>query len=102
MAESARSRIAELSLILEQNPDAQVQVVGHADASGAEALNGTLSAARAESVRAAMVARGIDGQRIESVGRRESDPIASNETEGGRAQNRRVEIEIRASAVVAR
>jgi len=71
-----------------------VIAVGHTDSTGPEAYNQRLSERRAESVKNYLVSQGIDANRIYTEGKGELEPIASNATREGRAQNRRVEIEI--------
>jgi len=68
--------------------------VGHTDSIGTEQYNLGLSQRRAESVKAYLVNRGIPANRIYTEGKGESNPVASNATREGRAQNRRVEIEL--------
>jgi len=68
--------------------------VGHTDSTGPEAYNQKLSERRAASVKAYLVQKGIDPNRIYTEGKGELSPVASNATREGRAQNRRVEIEI--------
>lgn len=68
--------------------------VGHTDSIGTEEYNQKLSERRAASVKAYLVSLGIDPNRIYTEGKGELQPIASNKTKEGRAQNRRVEIEI--------
>ncbi|QVQ29518.1 outer membrane protein OmpA [Achromobacter deleyi] len=68
--------------------------VGHTDSIGTEAYNQKLSERRAASVKAYLVSKGIDPNRIYTEGKGKLQPIASNKTKEGRAQNRRVEIEI--------
>jgi OOP family OmpA-OmpF porin len=68
--------------------------VGHTDSIGTEAYNQKLSERRAASVKSYLVSKGIDPNRIYTEGKGELNPIASNKTKEGRAQNRRVEIEI--------
>ncbi|MDL1863581.1 OmpA family protein [Betaproteobacteria bacterium PRO7] len=75
-----------------------IQIVGHTDSTGTDAVNNPLSVARAQSTRDRLVARGVAAQRIAIEGRGEREPIASNDTEAGRAQNRRVEIYIAEAA----
>ncbi len=70
----------------------RVRVEGHTDSIGTDAYNQALSERRANSVRDYMVGRGIAVGRLNSVGRGETRPVASNSTADGRAQNRRVEI----------
>jgi outer membrane protein OmpA-like peptidoglycan-associated protein len=65
-------------------------IEGHTDSQGNEAVNAELSSARAESVRAALVAKGVAADRLTAVGFGESQPIADNATTEGRAANRRV------------
>ncbi|WP_323006027.1 OmpA family protein [Pseudorhodobacter sp.] len=76
-------------------PNTTVQVVGHTDNTGAAAYNQNLSQRRAQSVAAVLQANGVPGGRIVAFGRGEDQPIASNLSVAGRAQNRRVEIIIR-------
>ncbi len=79
---------------LRENPEIRVKIIGHTDWSGSDAYNMQLSKRRAAAVRRVFIEQhGIDGSRIESEGRGESEPIDTNETAAGRAQNRRVELE---------
>ncbi len=68
--------------------------VGHADAVGGDAYNQKLSVARAESVKAYLVTKGIEKNRVYTEGKGEKQPVADNKTAEGRAKNRRVEIEV--------
>jgi OOP family OmpA-OmpF porin len=72
--------------------NSKVSLVGYTDSIGSDAYNQKLSERRANSVKDYLVAHGADAGKIEASGRGEADPIASNDTEEGRAQNRRVEI----------
>jgi outer membrane protein OmpA-like peptidoglycan-associated protein len=69
-----------------------IDIIGHTDATGSDAINDPLSVARANSTRDFLVTRGVAASRIATAGRGEREPIASNDTDAGRAQNRRVEI----------
>ena len=80
------------------DPSALVTVVGHTDSTGSPAVNNPLSVERAQSVRDYLVAHGVPATRIQTYGRGENEPVASNATEAGRAQNRRVEIFLREPA----
>lgn len=68
--------------------------VGHTDSIGTEAYNQRLSVRRAEAVKAYLVSKGIERNRVYTEGKGESQPVASNRTAEGRAKNRRVEIEV--------
>jgi outer membrane protein OmpA-like peptidoglycan-associated protein len=71
-----------------------IEVAGHTDSVGTDAYNQTLSVQRANSVAGYLSSRGVAQQRMIVTGAGETRPIASNDTEAGRAQNRRVEITI--------
>ena len=71
-----------------------IDVLGHTDSTGSDAYNQTLSVNRAQSVAGYLSSRGVASARIGVRGFGESQPIASNDTESGRAQNRRVEIKV--------
>lgn len=75
-------------------PDTVVRVIGHADSTGSDAYNLDLSRRRAEAVADYLSAQGVVAQRIEAIGRGESQPIADNATAEGRERNRRVEIRL--------
>jgi outer membrane protein OmpA-like peptidoglycan-associated protein len=74
------------------DPQLRVTVVGHTDSTGGDALNDRLSRERAEAVRDYLTARGLDPARVTVSGRGAREPVAGNDTEQGRAANRRVEI----------
>ena len=78
--------------VMKDNPTLRVKVEGHTDSIGSDAYNQRLSEKRAQAVKDYLVREGIDPSRISTVGYGESKPVASNETESGRAQNRRAEI----------
>ncbi len=76
--------------------DATIRVTGYTDSVGSEEYNRDLSMRRARAAQEYLVANGVDPKRIVLSGMGESDPVASNDTAEGRAQNRRAEIEIKA------
>ena len=79
---------------LNQYNQTVIEVAGHTDSVGTDAYNMTLSQQRANSVAAYLSGKGVMQQRMIVTGAGETRPIASNDTEAGRAQNRRVEITI--------
>ncbi|MCS4228458.1 MULTISPECIES: OmpA family protein [Sphingobacterium] len=91
---SAKDNIANLVATLNKEQGTEILVIGHTDNVGTLAANDKVSLDRANSVRAFAVSKGLSSSRIKTEGRNFSEPIASNDTESGRAQNRRVEIVI--------
>jgi OOP family OmpA-OmpF porin len=80
--------------VLKENPGVRVQVAGYTDSVGTDAYNQGLSERRANAVRDYLASHGVDASRLTSVGFGESNPVADNATADGRAQNRRVELNI--------
>lgn len=80
------------------DPAMVVRVIGHTDSTGSDAINYPLSVARADSVRNYIAGKGVNPLRVVTEGRGSREPVASNESTAGRAQNRRVEIYLRESA----
>jgi len=79
---------------LTNNPGVRIEIGGHTDAVGNDASNQVLSEQRAKSVTAYLVTNKVDAARLESKGYGKTKPVASNETEAGRAMNRRTEFSI--------
>ena len=79
---------------LKAQPAGRVRIEGATDSFGSTAYNQDLSERRADAVARHLVAHGIDRGRLETSGSGESEPVASNETDDGRAQNRRVELDL--------
>lgn len=89
-----RSTLDQVADTLRRYEQTYVDVYGHTDSVGSDAYNQTLSERRAGAVASYLITRGVQSARLATRGFGESEPIASNETEEGRAQNRRVEIKL--------
>lgn len=94
---AARENLTNLANSLRNYPDTEVLIVGHTDNVGSAQYNQGLSERRAASARNYLVSQGVPSNRIRTQGMGLREPVASNETESGRAQNRRVEVAIFAS-----
>jgi OmpA-OmpF porin, OOP family len=79
---------------LQGQPSMEVEIAGHCSSEGSDAYNQRLSEHRADSVRNYLASKGVSSRRMRAVGYGESQPVASNDTESGRMQNRRVEFRI--------
>ncbi|MCS6789718.1 MAG: OmpA family protein [Bacteroidia bacterium] len=90
----SRAELERLYQILIENPSIKIRIAGHTDSFGSDEYNQRLSESRAKSVYEYLIQRGISAGRLSYVGYGESRPIDTNETEEGRQNNRRVEIEI--------
>jgi len=84
--------LTQLVTFLNKYPERTLTIEGHTDSVGGEDYNLGLSQRRADAVRSYLMQQGIDGSRITTKGMGESVPVASNDSEGGRQQNRRVEV----------
>jgi outer membrane protein OmpA-like peptidoglycan-associated protein len=93
-----RSVLDPFANSLKDDPNARVTIVGHTDSTGSDAVNNPLSIERAQSVRDYLAARGVSPARVEVAGRGEREPVADNNSDAGRAKNRRVEIFLREPA----
>jgi len=94
---SAKSNLAELSESLREYDNTELMIVGHTDDIGEDTYNDRLSVRRAESASAYLFEQGISSTRVTTMGKGETDPIATNDTDDGRQLNRRVEVVIYAS-----
>lgn len=92
---SADKDVTTLTEFMNENPAATITIVGHTDSTGKAAKNQLLSENRAQALGTRLVQNGIAADRIKTSGKGLSQPIASNKTPLGRAQNRRIEIQIR-------
>jgi len=91
----AYDRLRTLANTLNNYPKSSVIIKGHTDSTGDERFNQRLSEDRADRVRTFLISEGVAASRISAIGFGETMPVTTNSTEAGRAQNRRVEIEIR-------
>lgn len=89
-----RPTLDDVAKVLAEYPKTYIDVYGHTDSDGSDAYNQTLSERRATSVADYLTARGVQSARIATRGYGETQPIASNATAEGKAQNRRVEIKL--------
>ncbi len=83
--------IQQLAAMLKEHPEVALKIEGHTDSDGSANYNLELSQKRAEAVKAALVKAGVEAQRLSTGGYGASKPVASNDTDAGKAQNRRVE-----------
>ena len=97
LSSSAKTNLDKLAKVLVNNPDTNINIYGHTDSKGTDAYNMTLSEKRANSVVNYLASHGVKRNRMFAKGMGESDPVATNETEAGRAENRRVEFAITAN-----
>jgi outer membrane protein OmpA-like peptidoglycan-associated protein len=90
----AYDELERVAKVLTQYPETAIRIAGHTDSTGSEDYNQKLSERRAEAVRNALTGMGVNPSRLTTIGYGEGKPIASNNTEAGRQQNRRVEVRI--------
>jgi outer membrane protein OmpA-like peptidoglycan-associated protein len=90
----ASRKLDQLAQFLSEHPDRRVQIDGFTDSIGSEAFNQELSRRRADSVKSALLTRGISASRIGTEGYGKAYPVANNSDSGGRQLNRRVEVVI--------
>lgn len=95
---AARDNLRKFAASLQKYPNTKTLIVGHTDSEGSAEYNMDLSDRRALSAASFISAQGVDRARISTAGRGEAEPIATNTSDAGRGQNRRVEIAIYAMA----
>jgi len=86
--------VQDIANVLKKYPNAKVQVAGYTDNTGDAAYNKDLSARRAKAVVNQLVADGVPAANLSSVGYGIENPVATNKTAAGRAENRRVELNV--------
>ena len=94
---TAKANLDKLNSILLKYPETNITIIGHTDNKGSDSYNQTLSETRASSVSIYAGQNGVDKARLTAMGKGESDPVTVNDTEEGRASNRRVEFVITAN-----
>ena len=93
----AQTNLDKLAKVLADNPDTNINIYGHTDSKGSDSYNLALSQRRADAVKAYLSGKGIASARMFTKGEGEAMPVASNDTDEGRAKNRRVEFAITAN-----
>ncbi len=93
----ARENLSNLAASLQKYPETEVTIIGHTDARGSTEYNQRLSERRAEAAAGYLIRKGVPPGRVHTFGVGETEPVATNDTEAGRQQNRRVEVAIYAS-----
>ena len=90
----AQKEVDNLAAILKAYPGVKVEIAGYTDNTGDAASNKQLSHKRAGAVMGRLIAQGIDASRVKAMGYGQENPVADNSTEEGRAQNRRIEVQL--------
>ena len=98
LTSTAKANLDKLATVLKNNMDTNINIYGHTDSKGTDAYNQSLSERRANAVRSYLISQGVAASRMITMGVGEKEPIASNSTDAGRAENRRVEFAITANA----
>jgi OOP family OmpA-OmpF porin len=101
ISEDSKMKLSELAKLMSDYPKASIVIEGHASSDGSMEYNQTLSEKRAESVKNALVEMGVGADRLEAVGYGETKPSSDNNSQGGRAANRRVEFDRKVEIKVA-
>lgn len=86
--------VEKLARVMKENPPAKAIVVGHTDWTGSDEYNQKLSERRSQALKDKLIANGIAADRISASGKGEKEPVATNTTREGRAQNRRIEVQL--------
>ncbi|WP_373707636.1 OmpA family protein [Kaistella sp.] len=94
---SAKANLDKLAQVLVDNVDTNINIYGYTDSKGTDSYNLSLSDRRAAAVKSYLASKGVSSMRMNTMGMGEASPIASNSTDAGRAENRRVEFAITAN-----
>lgn len=94
---AAKANLNKLATVLKNNMDTNINIYGHTDSKGTDAYNLSLSERRAAAVKSYLVSQGVASSRMITMGMGEKEPVANNNTDAGRAENRRVEFAITAN-----
>ena len=97
LTSAAKANLDKLAQVLKNNMDTNINIYGHTDSKGTDAYNLSLSERRAAAVKNYLVSQGVSSSRMFTMGVGEKEPVASNDTDAGRAENRRVEFAITAN-----
>ena len=97
LTSAAKANLDKLAQVLKNNMDTNIYIYGHTDSKGTDAYNLSLSERRAAAVKNYLVSQGVSAGRMFTMGVGEKEPVASNDTDAGRAENRRVEFAITAN-----
>ncbi|MCP2038054.1 OmpA family protein [Chryseobacterium sp. HSC-36S06] len=97
LTSAAKANLDKLAQVLKNNLDTNINIYGHTDSKGTDAYNLSLSERRAAAVKSYLISQGVSSSRMLTMGVGEKEPVASNDTDAGRAENRRVEFAITAN-----
>ncbi|MGG5507223.1 MULTISPECIES: OmpA family protein [unclassified Myroides] len=97
LTDKAKQNLDKLIVVFKENPDTNISIFGYTDNTGREEYNLKLSRQRANAVKTYLMQNGVSNKRLATEGMGIADPVASNDTEAGRAKNRRVEFAIKAN-----
>ncbi len=97
LTSTAMTNLDKLANVLTQNPDTNINIYGYTDSKGKADYNLKLSDRRAAAVKSYLASKGVASSRMNTMGMGMADPVASNDTDAGRAKNRRVEFAITAN-----
>ena len=98
LTSKAKANLDKLVPVFNEYPDTDIKIYGYTDSKGSDSYNLNLSEQRANAVKSYLAGRGLRASRFNITGMGEADPLASNDTDAGRAENRRVEFAITANA----